>query len=183
MRHFLSRLLMLYKLNTKSPESHFVLLCSWQEHPKNCNTSKTALPGSWWEYEHLTPVLHWLPVSFRINYKVLLLTHECRNGHAPPYLRELITLQTSNRTLSSLFGVPNTRLRSMGDRALCSAVSPPTSGPHRHGTPLRLARNIFIQKGWVLWLVSNIPFFILVSFDYVSVLWHSDILEWRVPSN
>ena len=59
-------------------------------------------------------------------YKVLLLTHKCINGHAPPYLQELITPQTSNRTLrstnSSLLRVPNTKLRTMGDRAFCSAA-------------------------------------------------------------
>src|SRR4029434_5511787 len=43
------------------------------------------------KYEHITPILHslhWLPVSFRIDYKVLILTHTCINGHAPPYLQE-----------------------------------------------------------------------------------------------
>ena len=81
------------------------------------------------KYDHITPILHllhWLPVSFRIDYKVLLLTHQCINGHAPPYLQELITPQTSNRTLrstnSSLLRVPNIKLRTMGDRAFCSAA-------------------------------------------------------------
>ena len=81
------------------------------------------------KYEHITPILHslhWLPVSTRIDYKVLLLTHKCINGHAPPYLQELITPQTSTRTLrstsSSLLRVPNTKLRTMGDRAFCSAA-------------------------------------------------------------
>ena len=81
------------------------------------------------KYDHITPILHslhWLPVSFRIDYKVLLLTHTCINGHAPPYLQELITPQTSNRTLrstnSSLLRVPNTKLRTMGNRAFCMAA-------------------------------------------------------------
>jgi len=76
------------------------------------------------KYYHITPVLHslhWLPVSFRIDYKVLLLTHKCTNGHAPPYLQKVITPQTSTRTLrstnGSLLRVPNTKLRTMGDRA------------------------------------------------------------------
>ena len=81
------------------------------------------------KYEHITPILHslhWLPVSFRIDYKVLILTHTCINGHAPPYLQELITPQTSTCTLrssnSSLLRVPKTKLRTMGDRAFCSAA-------------------------------------------------------------
>ena len=81
------------------------------------------------KYEHITPILHslhWLPVSFRIDYKVLILTHTCINGHAPPYLQEWITPQTSTCTLrssnSSLLRVPKTKLRTMGDRAFCSAA-------------------------------------------------------------
>lgn len=37
--------------------------------------------------EHITPVLaslHWLPVSFRINFKILLMVFKCLNGLAPP---------------------------------------------------------------------------------------------------
>lgn len=81
------------------------------------------------KYDHITPVLHslhWLPVSSRIDYKILLLTHKCITGHAPPYLQELITLKSSSRTLRSsahlLLQVPTTRLRTMGDRAFCSAA-------------------------------------------------------------
>src|SRR4029434_5070092 len=82
-----------------------------------------------WKYEHITPILHslhWLPVAFRIDYKVLILTYTCINGHAPPYLQELITPQTSTCTLrsshSSLLRVPKTKLRTLGDRAFCSAA-------------------------------------------------------------
>jgi len=81
------------------------------------------------KYDHISPILqslHWLPVSFRINYKVLVLTYKCINGHAPPYLQELITPLTSTRTLRStgrsLLRVPDTKLRTMGDRAFCSAA-------------------------------------------------------------
>ena len=37
------------------------------------------------KYEHITPILHllhWLPVSTRIEYKVSLLTDKCLYGHA-----------------------------------------------------------------------------------------------------
>ncbi|XP_071761460.2 uncharacterized protein LOC139916471 [Centroberyx gerrardi] len=81
------------------------------------------------KHEHITPTLlslHWLPVSFRVDYKVLLLTYKCINRHAPPYLQELITPQTSTRTLRStnslLLRAPSTKLRTMGDRAFCSAA-------------------------------------------------------------
>ena len=44
------------------------------------------------KYEHITPVLfdlHWLPVSFRIQFKVLVYTFEVVHGLAPSYLNEL----------------------------------------------------------------------------------------------
>lgn len=81
------------------------------------------------KYEHITPILyslHWLPVSSRIDYKILLLTHQCITGQAPLYLQELITVKSSTRTLRSsgcqLLQTPTTRLRTMGDRAFCSAA-------------------------------------------------------------
>ena len=42
-------------------------------------------------HEHITPVLHslhQLPVSYRIQYKVLLLTFKALNGQPPSYLTE-----------------------------------------------------------------------------------------------
>ncbi len=56
------------------------------------------------KYGHITPILkslHWLPVSFRIVYKVSLLTHQCIHGDAPSYLKELLIPQSSKRTLRS----------------------------------------------------------------------------------
>jgi len=55
--------------------------------------------------EHITPILHslhWLPVSYRINYKIILLTHQCIHGNAPPYLKELLTKQNSSSRTASL---------------------------------------------------------------------------------
>ncbi|XP_032378159.1 uncharacterized protein LOC116693354 [Etheostoma spectabile] len=81
------------------------------------------------KHDHITPILkslHWLPVSLRIEYKVSLLSHQCIHGEAPPYLKELLTPQTSTRTLRSASGYllkpPRTKLRTMGDRAFCSAA-------------------------------------------------------------
>jgi hypothetical protein len=44
-------------------------------------------------YCHITPVLyslHWLPVRYRINFKILLLTYKCLHGLAPQYLSVII---------------------------------------------------------------------------------------------
>ena len=38
-------------------------------------------------------MLHWLPVKFRIDFRMLLLTYKAINGLAPFYLYELISLE------------------------------------------------------------------------------------------
>ena len=43
--------------------------------------------------DHITPTLiklHWLPVKYRIEYKILLLVYKCVTGVAPSYLASLI---------------------------------------------------------------------------------------------
>ncbi len=80
--------------------------------------------------EHITPVLeklHWLPVSFRIDLKFLILTYKALNNLAPQYLSELLTPYTPTRVLRSseagLLTVQTTRLKTIGDRAFSSLVS------------------------------------------------------------
>ncbi len=44
------------------------------------------------KYDHITPILqslHWLPIKYRISYKILLLTYKALNGLAPAYLTSL----------------------------------------------------------------------------------------------
>jgi len=46
------------------------------------------------KYEHITPVLrslHWLPVTFRIDFKVLLLVYKSFNGLGTQYIADLPT--------------------------------------------------------------------------------------------
>ncbi|KAM4609866.1 TBC1 domain family member 25 [Polymixia lowei] len=53
---------------------------------------------------HITPVLeqlHWLPVKFRIDYKILLLTFKALHNLAPPYLSDLLHTYTPSRALRS----------------------------------------------------------------------------------
>ena len=74
--------------------------------------------------DHITPVLsslHWLPVQYRINYKVLLLTYKCIHGFAPLYLQELISnykpLRDLRSSSQSLLNVQSSVTHSYGDRA------------------------------------------------------------------
>ena len=81
------------------------------------------------KFDHIIPVLiqlHWLPVHFRILFKVLLLVYKALNGMAPWYITELLSYRTCSRTLrptdQKLLTVPNSRLKTYGDRAFSVAA-------------------------------------------------------------
>lgn len=74
--------------------------------------------------DHVSPVLaslHWLPVKFRIEFKILLLTYKALNDRAPSYLKDLIVRYFPNRALRSqtagLLVVPRVSKSRMGGRA------------------------------------------------------------------
>ena len=71
---------------------------------------------------HITPILkslHWLPVSFRIDFKVLLLVFKSLNGLAPFYLSNLLLPYEPSRALRSsgshLLIVPKVRTKTYGE--------------------------------------------------------------------
>ena len=85
------------------------------------------------KFDHITPVLinvHWLPVRYRINFKILLLTFKALYGMAPSYIIDLIHTKTNTRyLLRSNEGVllkhPSGKMKkSFGDRSL--SVAAPT---------------------------------------------------------
>ena len=54
--------------------------------------------------DHITPILrrlHWLPVSYRIIFKILLLTYKALDGQAPSYIKDLLKYKNSGRVLRS----------------------------------------------------------------------------------
>ncbi len=59
---------------------------------------------------HMTPLLtdlHWLPVEYRIQYKVLLLTFKGIQGTAPAYIYDMFTVSTSrsSRPCTSIYDI------------------------------------------------------------------------------
>ena len=49
------------------------------------------------KHDHITHILinlHWLPVEFRITFKVLLLVYEAFHGLAPSYISDLLNFKT-----------------------------------------------------------------------------------------
>ena len=54
--------------------------------------------------DHITPILqdlHWLPIEYRIRYKVALITHQVLKEQQPQYLAELATRHQPARNLRS----------------------------------------------------------------------------------
>ena len=80
--------------------------------------------------DHITPVLvalHWLPVKYRIRYKVLLYTFKALHETAPPYICSLVTRHAPSRTLrsssSDLVRMPKSKSKTYGDRAFRVAAA------------------------------------------------------------
>lgn len=95
------------------------------------------------KYNHITPVLaslHWLPVSFRIDFKLL-------HGPAPDYILDLLVpyvpkcnLRSLDRGLSS---IPESRLKSNGDKALAVRAPMPWNELPEE---IRLPESVFSSK-------------------------------------
>ncbi|XP_062594139.1 uncharacterized protein LOC134255636 [Saccostrea cucullata] len=77
--------------------------------------------------EHITPILadlHWLPVSFRPQYKILTYFYQSLHGLAPSYIKALIMeyKPTCTRSLrsesTSRLVVPKIRTKTYGERRL-----------------------------------------------------------------
>jgi hypothetical protein len=76
------------------------------------------------KYDHVQPTLkslHWLPISSRIDFKILLLTFKCIHGTAPAYLSKLIQPYKPSRSLRSadqlLLTKGKPRTKTYGERA------------------------------------------------------------------
>ena len=74
--------------------------------------------------DHITPILrdlHWLPVKYRIQHKILTYTFKTLHGSSPKYLQKLITVNRPPRTLRSSDSlslvVPKSRLVTYGNRS------------------------------------------------------------------
>ena len=77
--------------------------------------------------------LHWLPVKFRNQFKIILLTYKSLHALAPRYLSDLLHPSTPLQSLRSSdkdqLAIPRTRLKTFGDRAFCVSAPPLTHEP------------------------------------------------------
>ena len=75
------------------------------------------------KFDHVTPILkdlHWLPVEYRSQYKLLLFVYKALNNCAPNYLSDLFKIYSPSRSLRSqnsfLLDVPKIRTVKYGSR-------------------------------------------------------------------
>ena len=66
--------------------------------------------------------LHWLPINYRIEYKIALLVFKCLHGAAPKYLVNLISLRDHvcvirSTSQGSILKVPSTSRKTFADRS------------------------------------------------------------------
>ena len=77
---------------------------------------------------HITPILkdlHWLPVRYRIVYKILLIVYKAVNGLSPLYISNLLSFYTPSRNLRSnekLLLIEPKSKHSWGDRSFVVAA-------------------------------------------------------------
>ena len=83
------------------------------------------------KYEQVTPLLyelHWLPVSYIILFKLLVLTFKCIHGDAPIYLSNLITIKPistfclRSNEMPYLLQKVRSKLVNAGDRSFAIAA-------------------------------------------------------------
>ena len=81
-------------------------------------------------HEHITPSfirLHWLPIKFRINFKIAMLCFKCIHGHAPSYLKSMVankktsTYNLRSSTSIQLEDYSRRSKKTLSDRAFSNA--------------------------------------------------------------
>lgn len=104
------------------------------------------------KFESITPVLanlRWLPVHFRVKYKILIFVYKALNNQAPTYLTNLLIPYNPPKALRSenqkLLTVPRTKYLQKGNHAF--AVMGPRLWNElplsiRSTTPLSVFRNL-----------------------------------------
>lgn len=92
------------------------------------NAAARMLTGAG-KFESISPILqelHWLPIKYRIEYKLLLLVYKALNGKAPSYVSDMIQPKVCSRSLRSsskpLLVIPKTRTVRYGDRSFSHAA-------------------------------------------------------------
>ena len=81
-------------------------------------------------YSHITPVLkelHWLPVQYRVKYKILTHTFKALHDQSPVYIRDMLEIYKPTRNLRSAYQSvtlvePKSKKVKYGERSFISAA-------------------------------------------------------------
>ena len=136
--------------------------------------------------------LHWLPVEYRIHYKILLLAYKAQPGMAQPYLSSLLSPYKPGRSLRSegkhLLTTPRYRLEGFGK--CCFAHAAPSLW---NTLPITIKCGQSIDISRAIWrhicLISHIHNCDVTflsycvfspSFCLVSVWYHKRFWAWRL---
>ena len=91
--------------------------------------------------DHVTPLLkelHWLPVRYRIQYKLATLAFRHFDGTLPPYLSSFLCIYQPSRSLRSsterLLKIPKTNLKNFGERSF-GYIAPTAGRPESFSLP------------------------------------------------
>ena len=118
--------------------------------------------------EHITPVLadlHWLPIPYRIQYKILLVAFKALNNSAPSYISDLVQLYRPGRALRSEsmlhLQMPRTRTRTYGERRFDKAAASlwneiPETLKKANSIPAfkKGLKTYLFKKAFVLWILD-----------------------------
>ena len=104
---------------------HYYMACLSISY-KDCNMYKNTAARvvcQMSKFQHITPVLqelHWLPIQYRIIFKILLLVYKSLSGASPSYLAQLLHYLSptrSSRSVSNeLLMQPRSYAKTYGDR-------------------------------------------------------------------
>ena len=72
------------------------------------------------KFQHITPVLcelHWLPIQYRVIFKILLVVYKSLYVTSPSYLAQKLHYRPHSRSLRSVSKQPRSYTKTYGDRA------------------------------------------------------------------
>ena len=118
------------KLDSSNALLYGLPKCTLKRFQRIQDGAARCLTGSRKHGDELMPVLkdiHWLPVVYRIQYKLLVLTYKVLNGTGPGYLQDLLSYDSKERPLRTskdrfLLKIPKTNLVTGGDRCFKKAA-------------------------------------------------------------
>ena len=100
---------------------------------QNCLARVVTRAGRFAPSTPLRHPLHWLPISFRIQFKILTLTYKTLSSGKPSYLANLIHLATPNRNLQFNKGplLPAPKCKTKTGTRVFSVCAPSLFNKHR----------------------------------------------------